>query len=139
MKIEAGSKTYFADRLVRFVVTVNIKVVVGHGDQIGLREWRAFASFLSHRNFRDTQATNSIKSGPCTCIVTWYIGKFSSVEQKNTWPRVHREEIDETASKYMTSRCYIIPESDKQRTCRWCTKALSELVKALDEVSSKFC
>jgi hypothetical protein len=27
-----------------------------------------------------------------------------------------QEEIDEAVSKYMTSRCYIIPESDKQRT-----------------------
>ena len=105
-QIEAGSRTHFADRLVRFVVTVNIKVVVGHGDQFGLRERRVFASFLSHRNVRGTQATNSIKSGPCTCIVTWYIGRFSR-------PRVQRKEIDDAAGKYITSRCYIIPKGDK--------------------------
>ena len=89
-QIEARGRTYFVDGLVRLIITVDIKVIVGHGDQIGLREWRAFASVLSHRNVRDMQARDSIKSGPCTCIVTWYIEKVSSVEQKNTWPRVHR-------------------------------------------------
>jgi hypothetical protein len=57
------------------------------------------------------------------------LGSFPPFEQKNTWPCVQRGGIDEAASKYMKSRCYIIPESDKQRTCRRRTKALSELVK----------
>lgn len=36
VRIEALGKTYFMDGLVRLIVTIDIKVIVGHGDQIGL-------------------------------------------------------------------------------------------------------